>query len=260
MHEPNIWLLLFTGMAIGAASGYLGSFMVLKRMSLVGDALSHVALPGIAIALTVHFSPILGALIALIIASFGVWYLEQRSSIYPEALVGVFFTGSLALGILITPEPELLESLFGNIEKLTLTDGIAAIILSLGIIILTKKISKSLTLGAISEELAKSVGIKSREINLLYILLVSAVVALGVTYVGTLLMGALVIIPAVSAKNISRSMRDYYLSSIFFGITSTLIGASIAHTYLLPTGPIVVLVSIAVFFTTFAIRLFKSQS
>ena len=253
MTEPNIFLLLLIGIFIGAASGYLGSFMVLKRMSLVGDALSHVALPGIAVALVFHISPMVGAMTALLVATLGVWYLEQKSSIYPEALVGVFFTASLALGILLTPEPELLESLFGSMETITYIDGLMAIWISIAILVLTKIISRQLVLGAISEGLAKSVGISSKKINLLYLILVGIVVALGVKYVGTLLMGALVIIPAVSAKNISRSMQQYYLFSILFGVVSTVAGTIIAYGYHLTTGPIIVLVNIVIFILTFLI-------
>jgi len=110
--NTNLGLILLVGALIGATSGYLGSFMVLKRMSLVGDALSHVALPGIAIAITLGINPLLGALVALVIATFGIWYLGEHSEVYPEALVGVFFTASLSLGLLLTPEPELLEALF----------------------------------------------------------------------------------------------------------------------------------------------------
>src|SRR3990167_10015936 len=122
--ETNLLLIIFTSLLVGASSGFLGSFMVLKRMSLVGDALSHVALPGMAIALTLAINPMLGALVALTLAVIGIWYLGEKSEIYPEALVGVFFTASLAIGILVTPEPELLEALFGNIEKVTRVDGI----------------------------------------------------------------------------------------------------------------------------------------
>lgn len=257
MTEPNVVLLLITGIFIGAASGYLGSFMVLKRMSLVGDALSHVALPGIAIALAWHVSPMFGAIIALTIAAFGVWYLEQTSTIYPEALVGVFFTGSLALGILLMPELELLEALFGSIETISLTDGLITIWLSIAILIFVFFISRQLVLSAISEELASSIGIATKRINLLYLLLVGAVVALGVKYVGTLLMGALVIVPAVSAKNISRSMNQYYLFSILFGILSTVIGALIASAYHLSSGAVIVLTSIAIFIITFIIMRVK---
>src|SRR5450756_1400824 len=100
--NTNLLYLLIVGALVGASSGFLGSFMVLKRMSLVGDALSHVALPGIAIALTFGINPMLGALIALVIATLGIWYLGQHSEVYPEALVGVFFTASLSIGLLLT--------------------------------------------------------------------------------------------------------------------------------------------------------------
>lgn len=113
----NLLLLLTVGGLVGAASAYLGSFMVLKRMSLVGDALSHVALPGMAIAIALNISPMLGGFIALILATVGVWYLEETSKIYPEALFGVFFTAALAIGILITPEPDLLEALLEALKR-----------------------------------------------------------------------------------------------------------------------------------------------
>jgi ABC-type Mn2+/Zn2+ transport system permease subunit len=145
--ESNLLFQVAVGAFVGAAAGYLGSFMVLKRMSLVGDAMSHVALPGMAIAIALNFSPIIGAVIALTFAVIGIWYFSETSSIYPEALVGVFFTASLAIGILITPEPDLLEALFGNIEKITFIEGLIAIGLTLLIILMTRSIAKSLILG-----------------------------------------------------------------------------------------------------------------
>lgn len=254
--ETNLLLLLLVGACVGACAGYIGSFMVVKRMSLVGDALSHVALPGMAIALALHFSPILGAFIALTIAVFGIWYFEETTSLYPEALVGLFFTFSLALGILITPEPELLEALFGNIEKINLAEGISAIMLSLLIIFLAKSIDKKVILSVISEELTVSSGIRKKVVNFIYLLLVGSIVALGVKFIGTLLMGALVIIPAASAKNISGSMKNYYLLSIMFGVISTVIGAYLASFFHISTGPIVVLAGVFIFLTTYTIKKF----
>lgn len=254
MNVENLLFMIVVGSFVGAAAGYLGSFMVLKRMALVGDALSHVALPGMAIALTFNFSPILGAFVALALALLGVWYLESTSPIYPDALVGIFFTTSLAIGILITPQPDLLEALFGNIEAIKTGEGILAITLSLMIIGVTYFISKKIVLGLISEELAKSAGIPIKKINLIYLLLVGIVVALGVRFVGTLLMGALVIIPAVSAKNISVSIKSYYAISIFFGILSAIIGIVISQAYNISAGPSVVLVSVFIFVISYVIK------
>lgn len=250
----NILLLVIIACLVGAASGYLGSFMVLKRMSLVGDALSHVALPGIAIALMVGINPILGAFIALTVAVLGIWYLAERSEVYPEALVGIFFTASLAIGILITPEPELLEALFGSIDKVTPIDGLVISAGSILIFLIAKAISKKLLLGVVSDDLAKTSGANMAKINLIYLLLVGLVVALGVKFLGTLLTGALVIIPAAAAKNISRSISSYFGNSILFGVLSAAGGIIIAKLSNYQTGPVVVLLSILIFAATYTLR------
>ncbi|HTK03910.1 MAG TPA: metal ABC transporter permease [Alphaproteobacteria bacterium] len=245
--NTNLFFLLLVGGLVGAASGYLGSFMVLKRMSLVGDALSHVALPGIALALTFGINPMLGALVALAIATFGIWYLAEHSEVYPEALVGVFFTASLSLGLLLTPEPELLEALFGNMDKIGKLDGIVVLVGAIAIFIVTKLISKNLLLGVISEDLAKSQKINISKVNLVYLLLVALVVALGVKFLGTLLTGAMVIIPAVTAKNFATNIKSFHILSILFGILSLIIGILIAKYFGISSGPAVVLTSVIFF-------------
>ena len=250
----NVMVLLLTSAFVAAAAGYIGSFMVLKRLSLVGDALSHVALPGMAVALLLGFHPMLGALFALTLAVLGIWFIQNRSSVYPDALVGLFFTASLAVGILITPQPDLLEALFGDIQKITSLESLLAIFVSLAVIVITRIISRQLALSTISEELAKSTGISIKSINLIFYLLVGTVVALGVKFVGTLLMGALVIVPAASAKNISRKLNAYHLWSIIFGVASAIIGSLLSQILVIPPGPAVVLTSIAIFLLTFIIK------
>ncbi len=250
----NILFLILAGGLFGAVSGYLGSFMVVKRMSLVGDALSHVALPGIAIALTLGFNPMLGAFITLLIATFGIWYFSEHSEIYPEALVGVFFTASLALGLLLTPEPDLLEALFGNLDKITFLDGIVVVIAAFAIFIITKMISKKIILGVVSEDLAKSQGINMPKVNLIYLLMVAMVVALGVKFLGTLLTGAMVIIPAVSARNLAKNINSFQILSIIFGLGSSVVGIILAKYFSFSSGPIIVLTSIGIFLISYIFK------
>jgi ABC-type Mn2+/Zn2+ transport system permease subunit len=252
--ENNFLFLIFIGALVGASSGYLGSFMVLKRMSLVGDALSHVALPGMAIALVFGLNPMLGAFLALTLAILGIWYLGEKSEVYPEALVGVFFTASLAIGILVTPEPELLEALFGNLEKIGLIDGLVTIIASLAIFGLVRQVSEKLLLGIVSEDLARSGGVRVAQVNLIYLLLVGLVVALGVKFVGTLLMGALVIVPAVAAQNLAQSIKNFHFLAAFFGVLSVALGILIAQAIGVSSGPAVVLVSIAIFIVSYLFK------
>jgi ABC-type Mn2+/Zn2+ transport system permease subunit len=250
----NLLILLAVGAFSGAVSGYLGSFMVLRRMSLVGDALSHVALPGIAVALAFGVNPMLGALVALIVSAIGIWYLSEHSEIYPEALVGIFFTASLSIGILLTPQVELLEALFGNIDKIGLSDGIFTLIGAVLIFAVTILISKKLLLMIVSKDLAKSQRIKTSRIDLVYLLLVSCVVALGVKFLGTLLTGAMVIIPAVTAKNIAKNIRSYQILSIIIGTITTTSGILIASFFKIPSGPAIVLTGIVFFILSFVFR------
>ena len=245
--NTNILFLLIVGVLVGASSAYLGSFMVLKRMSLVGDALSHVALPGIAVALTFGINPMLGALVALLIATVGIWYLSENSEVYPEALVGVFFTASLSLGLLITPEPELLEALFGNIDNIGFMDGVLTFFGAVVIFVVTYTISKKLLLGIVSGDLAKAQGIKISKINLIYLLMVGLVVALGVKFLGTLLTGAMVIIPAASAKNVAKGIKDFQLLAVLFGIIASVFGILVARYFGIASGPAVVLTAVVLF-------------
>src|SRR3989344_8346080 len=97
----DLYLQLTVAILIGIGAGYLGSFMVLRRMSLVGDALSHVALPGIALALIWDFNPFFGAFTALFLATICIWVLEKRTELPSETLVGILFTLSLAGGLLL---------------------------------------------------------------------------------------------------------------------------------------------------------------
>jgi ABC-type Mn2+/Zn2+ transport system permease subunit len=240
-------LQIIVGVIIGFGAGYLGSFMVLKRMSLVGDALSHVALPGIAIAFIFNINPFIGAFFALFLAILGIWVLEKKTELPSETLVGIFFTLSLAIGLLITPEAELFEALFGDISRVNFNDLIITIILSLIIVIVMAKIKNGLTLGTISKDLTKSMGFPVAYINLLFLSMVAIIVAMGLKVVGTLLMGSLVIIPAAAAKNISHNLNRYVFFAGLLGALSALFGVQIAHSFNFSAGPIIVLVSGVIF-------------
>lgn len=250
----DLALQLIVGILVGIGAGYVGSFMVLRRMSLVGDALSHVALPGIAISLILNINPFFGAFGALILAVVAIWALEKRTELPSETLVGILFTLSLALGLLLTPEPELLEALFGNIAKIGISDLILTLVIVTAIIFIIKKISNNLMLGIVSKELAQAMKIPIHKINFIFLFLVALIVALGLKVVGTLLMGALVIIPAAAAKNISISLSQYSLWAILFGAMSAVIGLLTAQYFNISSGPTIVLTSGVIFLVTLVFK------
>jgi zinc transport system permease protein len=254
MTEVLIYSLVI-GTLVGFAAGYLGSLMVLKKMALVGDAMSHVALPGLALGIIFNFPPFLGAFSVLFAAAVIVWYLGRVTKLSYEALVGTMFTTALAVGILMIPQVDLLEALFGDISKVALFDVMTAAIVSIISIALTWAIYKSILIGMISEDLAISKGINIGRVNLLYLLLVSSVVALGIKITGTLLVGFLVAVPAVAAKNLSLSMYRYSVLSAVFAATSAIAGILLSSYLGLPPGPMVVLSGLAVFLVTVPIKL-----
>ncbi len=253
--ENSLLMLIIAGILVGVASGFLGSFMVIKRMSLVGDALSHIALPGMAIATMSGINPLIGAFVFLFLSIIGIFVLEEKTENFPEGLVGIFFTASLAIGILITPETEIYESLFGDIDKITTIDSIFIISLSALLLGITFSISKKLIKLVISKELAVSEGIETSKVNFIYLLMVGVAVSLGIKFLGTLLTGALVIIPAVSAKNISSNLKQYFVFSALFGALSSLLGILLARTFDMPTGPVVIIVGIAIFIVTSMVKI-----
>lgn len=228
----------------------MGSLMVLKKMALVGDALSHVALPGLALGILFNFPEFLGAFAFLFASAVIIWFLGKATKLSYETIVGAMFTLALAVGILIIPQAELLEALFGDITKVTILETAAAVIISAMAVILTKMIYKKLVLGMISEELAISRGIDVNKTNLIYLLLVSLVVAIGIKIVGTLLVGFLVIVPAAAAKNVSSDLFKYAVLSASFGAVSACSGVLFSSYLNLPTGPFVVFSGIVVFVVT----------
>ena len=241
---------LLIAVFVGISAGYLGSLMVLEKMALVGDALSHVALPGLALGILFNFPLFLGAFAFLFAAAVVVWYVGRVTKLSYESIVGAMFTFALAIGILIVPQTELLEALFGDITKVTLLDTIIAIVIAIIAMLLTKTIYKKLVLGMISEDLAISKGIKVARTNLLYLLLVSLIVAVGIKIVGTLLVGFLVIVPAAAAKNVSSDLLRYSVLSAIFGAISSFSGV-LSSSYLnLQSGPLVVISGIIIFAAT----------
>lgn len=254
MAEALIYSLI-VGVAVGFSAGYLGSIMVLEKMALVGDALSHVALPGLALGVLLNFDPLIGAFAFLFVSAVLIWHLSRVTKLSFETLVGAAFTLALAIGILLFQNLDALEAaLFGDITKVGLTHVFAAIAISIAVISLTRLIYKKIVLGLISEELAISKGINIARTNLLYLLLVSLTVAIGIQITGTLLVGFLVVTPAAAARIISANLSRYLTLSAIFGAISAISGILLSSYFDVLPGPLVVISGIAIFSVTIIIR------
>lgn len=243
---------LSIGMAV--AAGLVGCFAVMRRMALASDAMSHVALPGIGLALAFHLHPALGAIAALALGAVLVWGLERRTGISTETVVGVVFSVALAVGSMLATGDELIDALLGapaTLESWEVALGLAGA-LAVAAFVLAQR--NRLILALVSADIARTSGIRVARLELLYLLAFALTVALGLRYLGVLLMGSLVIIPAATAKNVARSLRGMLTIAVAVAVLSTVGGALLAMRIQRPTGPLIISVAAAMFFVSLLLR------
>lgn len=234
---------LTVGAFVGGAAAYLGSLMITKRMALVGDALGHVALPGMALALLLKLDPSLGAFVLLALGIVAIWSLGEKTALSIDTLVGVAFVTSLAAGFLLVPEPELLETLIGDISRVTPFGALLAVVASVSVVLLVRRIYPGMMLVNISPDLAVVEGIRPRRYNFLTLVAVALIVSIGVKVTGSLLVGALVVVPAATARLLSGNLRRYVRTSVLIGVLSTVGGILVARLANFPAGPMIILVN-----------------
>lgn len=239
---------LIVAISVGLAASFLGVFIILRRMALVGDALSHVAIPGMALAILFNLNPFIGAISFLIFAVIVIVLIDRQGILTTETLVGIFFTTALAIGALLLPDPELLEkALFGDIVKISRSDVILAILFSIATVsALLYNFQKFSTL-ILSKEISHSEGVRVERTEFIFLLLFALAVAIGIKIMGALLIGALVIIPASTAKNISSNFKQMIFITLLLGVFSMTTGVWIAYLYKTPPGPMVAVIN-SVFF------------
>lgn len=254
----NLLLVSIVGVSVGIGVSLLGTFIILRRMALVGDALSHVALPGIALAVVFDLNPFIGASLFLFLAVIAITLLERNSVLPIDALVGVFFTAALGIGALISPTSEsLLEALFGDISNLRVIDAQIAVVVALFVVTATVVLFRDFAMLTLSRELAHSEGVAVERTEFIFLLLLAIIIAIGIRIIGTLLIGALVIIPASVAKNISNSLRGMAIVSVITGIVTVILGSAIAVYFKMVPGPVITVVAAAFFLLSLIVRKFQ---
>jgi len=234
-------LSLITAIFIGGVAGYLGSLMITKRMALVGGPLGHLALPGVALALTYHYNIFLGALLSIATGAIIIWLLEIKTKLPLEALTGVVFAADVALGFLILPLSRAKEALIGDITQINFIDAALAIILGLIVFFVIKKIYQKMILLGISENLARTEGVNVKKYNLIYLISITLIVALEVKIVGILFTVALLVIPASASSNFGKNLSLYSWGALVIGGISAILGIFTFKFTGLPAGPSIIL-------------------
>lgn len=247
---------IILALLFAVAAGLVGSFALMKRMLLASDVISHVALPGIGLAFLFGFSPLVGGASTLFLGTLLIWRLQKQTALSTDAMIGVVFAASLAIGAALTPQEDLVEALFGRFQALSLLAfllGVAAVLL---IIFVVLQFKQQLLLSLFSPELAAATSIRVDRLNLYFLLTFSLTVLVGLRFMGALLAGALVIIPATTGRRLTSDLGHFLMFSCVVSVVATGSGLLLTTVLLPPRtspGPIVVIISALLF----ALSLFR---
>jgi zinc transport system permease protein len=251
---------LLAGTLIAVLCSLLGVFLVLRRLSLIGDGLAHVTFGSVAVALFLRLNPAIVTLAAIplvLLSSLGILRLTDRARIYGDAAIGIVSSLGIACGVLIASvaggfNVDLFSYLFGNILAISDSDMWLAVALFAVVILVLFLFYHDLFAITFDEELARCSGIRAERINTLLVLLTALTVVLAMKLVGIMLISALLILPPVSALQVARSFRGTIVASVCIGTVSVGIGIFASFLLNLPTGGVIVLVNFLIFVLAFA--------
>ena len=259
LEYPFMQRALLVGTAIGFLCATIGVYVTLRSMAFFSDAIAHAALAGIALGVIFGIAPVPAAVLFTLVIAVGITYLTFHTELSSDTVIGVFFSGSLALGVLLIGmqegyQTDLLSYLFGDILAVTQLDVLLA--LGLAALVMTVLFMRSglLVKIAFNRDLAAVEGVRVVAWDYIFMTLLALTVAVSLKTVGIILVSALIIVPAAAARNVAPNFRVLMLLSIIIGVVSALSGLIVSYYLNTPSGPTIVLVSIGLFVLSFAGR------
>lgn len=247
---------LIAGIAISAVCSVIGLFLVLRRQSLFGDSLAHMAFGGIAIGMFTNTYPLWTAFVASILAALGITKLQHSTNIPSDAAVAIMLSSGLALGIVLLSlsrgfSVDLFSFLFGNILLVSLEDTVLILIITAAVLVSVSILYKKFLYITFDQQQAKVSGIQVLRLNYLFIVLASLTVIASMRLVGILLISSLIVIPNITAMMFGTGFKRTALISVLISMISVVLGITLS--YILNSAPsgTIVLISISVFLLIF---------
>jgi zinc transport system permease protein len=243
---------ILAGAGLALITGPLGCFVIWKRLAYFGDTLSHGALLGIALGLLFELNLELSVFVICTLVATTLMILQRRSSISSDALLGILAHASLAIGLVVLSlmtwiRVDLMGLLFGDILAVSKSDlwMIGATILVTGAVLAI--IWRALFAATVSRELAEAEGIRAQTVEMMFLLLIAAVIAIAIKIVGVLLITSLLIIPAAAARRISITPGQMMIASSVVGVVSVILGLLGSLNLDTPSGPSIVVAAVFCF-------------
>jgi len=260
LEYPFMQRALLIALAIGFLCAVVGVFVTLRSMAFFSDAIAHSALAGIALGILFGIAPVPAAVIFSLIVAMGITFLTYRTSLPSDTVIGVFFSGSMALGVLLIGlqegyQADLLSYLFGDILAVGNLD--VALALALAVVVPTVIFQRSRVLikVAFSPDLAQVEGQQPRVWDYILMTLLALTVAVSLKTVGIILVSALIIIPAAAARNVARDFRRLMVVAIAVGVISAVLGLTGSYYLDTASGPTIVMVAVTFFVASLLGRL-----
>ncbi|EZM54038.1 metal ABC transporter permease [Streptococcus pyogenes] len=246
---------LITAVVIGIVSGAVGCFIILRSMSLMGDAISHAVLPGVALSFILGVNFFIGAIIFGLLASVIITYIKENSVIKGDTAIGITFSSFLALGVILigvaNSSTDLFHILFGNILAVQDSDKWITIGVSIFVLVVISLFFKELLLTSFDPILAKSMGVKVNVYHYLLMVLLTLVAVTAMQSVGTILIVALLITPAATAYLYANSLKVMLVMSSLLGALASVLGLYLGYTFNVAAGSSIVLTSAMMFLISF---------
>jgi zinc transport system permease protein len=244
-------LALVAGVVVGATAPLIGTFLVQKRMSLLGDGLGHVAVAGVGAGLVFGTSPIWTALVVAVVAALAIEWLRARGAASGDLALALFFYGGIALGVVLAARSgtntNLQPYLFGSILTVTAGDVYGVIALGALIVIAMVFAGRALLAVVLDEETARVTGIPAGALNALLAVLTAVTVVAAMRVVGVLLVAAMMVLPVATSRQVARSFRTTLLGSAVIGVVCVVVGLGASRQWALAAGGAIVLVVTALF-------------
>ena len=264
-HHGFVQRALLAGCFIAALCSTLGTFLVLRRLSLIGDGLAHVTFGGVAAGLLFQTYPFYIAIPIVMASALGILKLIDKARLYGDAAIGIVSSLGIAGGVLIASmaggfNVDLFSYLFGNILAISSAEVWTSVIACLCLIIAITLFYHELVAISFDEESARASGIKTAQINRILVLLTALTVVLAMKVVGIMLVSSLLILPSVTALQFSRGFKATIVISCLTGMVSVVAGIIISFMLDLPSGATIVLLNFLVFIVTFiSVRMFRKS-
>ncbi|HQD49741.1 MAG TPA: metal ABC transporter permease [Defluviitaleaceae bacterium] len=250
---------LLAGIIIALLCPLIGIFIVLRRMSLIGDALSHVALSGVVAGILLKISPLIVTLIFSVTAALGIEKLRKRYEKYAELAISIIMSAGMAVAVILISltksiNIDLFGYLFGNITTVLSQDLWLILLLGIVVMISVFLLYKELFYMSFDEEAAALAGIPTRAINVYFVILVAITITLSMRIVGILLISSLMILPVAASLQIAKSFKSVTILSIVFAQISVILGIIISYYFELASGGTIVLISVVILLTVLAVK------